>query len=240
MTRDHWERQAFNWAAWARTPGFDAYWQYSSAFFELVPAPAERTLEVGCGEGRVARDLAHRGHHVTAVDGSPSRIRLARQADARGAYLVADAAVLPFASESFDLVVFYNSLMDIDDMEAGVDEAARVLRPGGKLCASVTHPFADAGRFASREPGAPFVVGGEYLGPRRWFHEAVERDGLAMDFSGWAYPLESYVEAHEHAGLVIEALREPMMPAEQAESDPAEARWRRIPMFLMWRAAKTA
>ena len=46
------------WARWARTPGHDAYWQYREAFFrDVVPAPGRRTLEMGCGEGRVARDL---------------------------------------------------------------------------------------------------------------------------------------------------------------------------------------
>src|ERR1041385_619775 len=51
MTREHWEKQASNWATWARTPNFDAYWDYSPAFFDLVPAAKGRTLEVGCGEG---------------------------------------------------------------------------------------------------------------------------------------------------------------------------------------------
>jgi hypothetical protein len=50
-----WEDQAENWLAWARTPGHDAYWSYRDAFFPLLPAPGRRTLEVGCGEGRVAR-----------------------------------------------------------------------------------------------------------------------------------------------------------------------------------------
>ena len=113
VTRQHWERESSNWAAWARRPDFDAYWKYSPTFFELVPSPGDRTLEVGCGEGRVSRDLAARGHHVTGVDGSPTLVRLASEADSRSSYLVADAAALPFAAETFDLVVLYNSLMDV-------------------------------------------------------------------------------------------------------------------------------
>jgi len=129
MSRDHWEKQASNWAAWARTPNFDAYWEYSSAFFELVPAPGRRTLEVGCGEGRVARDLVERGHRVTACDSTFELLKLARDADRTSGYLRCDAAALPYRDESFDLIVFYNSLMDIDDMESSVREAARVLAP---------------------------------------------------------------------------------------------------------------
>src|SRR5207237_10910767 len=100
--------------------GLDAYWRYSPAFFEVVPAPRGRTLEVGCGEGRVTRDLAKRGHRVVGVDATADLIRLARDADPANTYLRCDAAALPFADGSFDLAVFYNSLMDVDDMEAAL------------------------------------------------------------------------------------------------------------------------
>jgi len=90
----------------ARTPGHDSYWYYSPAFFDaIVPDPFGLTLEVGCGEGRVARDLLRRGHRVVAVDSSPTLLRYARSADPASAYLLADAAMLPFAAGSFDLVV---------------------------------------------------------------------------------------------------------------------------------------
>ena len=238
MSREHWEKESGNWAAWARRPEFDAYWKYSSAFFELVPPPATRTLEVGCGEGRVSRDLAARGHRVTAIDASPTLIRLANDADPSGAYVRSDAAALPFAAESFDLVVFYNSLMDVDDLEGSVREAARVLRHGGKLCACITHPMTDAGHFTSNEPGSQFVIEGSYLGERRWFEVDAERDGLQMRFAGWAYSLEAYFTALEKTGLMIQAVREPRAPDHAVESSPGENRWRRIPMFLMWSAVR--
>ena len=238
VSREHWEKESGNWAAWARRPDFDAYWKYSPAFFELVPPPLNRTLEVGCGEGRVTRDLSARGHRVTAIDASPTLVRLATAADPNSTYLQSDAAALPFASESFDLVVFFNSLMDVDDMEGSVREAARVLRHGGKLCASVTHPMTDAGHFASHEPDSQFVIEGSYLGERRWFDQAVERDGLKMRFAGWAYPLETYFRALEGAGFLIQALREPRASDLAAGRSPSEDRWRRIPMFLMWSAVR--
>jgi SAM-dependent methyltransferase len=231
MSRDHWETQASNWAAWARTPNFDAYWEYSPAFFELVPAPGRRTLEVGCGEGRVTRDLIKRGHRVTACDSTLELLKLARDADKTSGYLRCDAAALPYRDESFDLIVFYNSLMDIDDMESSVREAARVLAPGGKMCACVTHPIPDAGKFESQEDDARFVISGTYLGDRRWIEIIpMERDGLTMTFAGWGYPLEGYFRVLEAAGFAIEAVREP--PGNR------EGRWARIPLFLMWRAVK--
>ncbi|HEX9560130.1 MAG TPA: class I SAM-dependent methyltransferase [Candidatus Dormibacteraeota bacterium] len=233
MSREHWEHESSNWATWARRPDFDAYWKYSAKFFELLPPPAGRTLEVGCGEGRVCRDLAKRGHRMAAVDVVQTLIRLAKDADEQSSYIRADAAALPFADESFDLVVFYNTLMDIDEMELSVLEAARVLRHGGALCACVTHPLADAGRYESADSDARFIIEGTYLGERRWLAIEIERGGARMNFAGWAYPLEGYFGAMERAGFVIQAVREP-----SANEDGDDKRWRGIPLFLMWRAVK--
>jgi ubiquinone/menaquinone biosynthesis C-methylase UbiE len=220
------EERAQGWLAWARTPGHDAYWTYRDAFFSLVPEPGAATLEVGCGEGRVARDLAARGHRVTGLDASPTLLRAAAEADPAGRYVVGPAEALPFEDGAFDLVVAYNSLMDVADMPAAVREAARVLAPGGRLCACVTHPLPDAGSWRDDET---YAVTETYL-EQRWFSGTLERKGLAFTFEGWCYPLEAYARALEAAGLVLEAIREP--------ADPAGGRWARVPMFLMWRALK--
>jgi SAM-dependent methyltransferase len=230
--------EAKNWVRWARTPGHDGYWYYRDFFFEaIVPEPSGLTLEVGCGEGRVARDLSRYGHRVVAVDSSPTLIRYARTADPGGAYLLADAASLPFAGGIFDLVVAYNSLMDVEDMPAAVREAARVLTPEGRLCVCVTHPFTDAGRFASDDGDAPFVIYGSYLAARE-FHERFERAGLEITFHGYCYPLQDYARALEEAGFVIERLREPSVRAEEVEANRSWIQGRRIPTFLHLRCRK--
>ncbi len=228
-----WEAEAANWIAWARRPGHDDYWYYRDSFFdEIVPPPGRRTLELGCGEGRVARDLAARGHGVVGIDASPTLLRHAREADRDGAYVLGDARSLPFSDESFEVVVAHNSLMDVDGLDEAVREAARVLTPEGRFCICVTHPMCDAGRFANREPDAPFVIASNYLARRR-FEGTFERDGLIMTFRGWAYPLEAYARALEGAGLLIERLREPSASAaSMAKYGESEERWRRIPEFL--------
>ena len=83
-----WEDRAAGWIAWARKPSHDAYVHYRDAFFALVPLPSGRALEVGCGEGRVCRDLRERGYDVVGLDASPTLIAAARDEDPDGAYVV--------------------------------------------------------------------------------------------------------------------------------------------------------
>ena len=85
--RDAWEEQAEKWAVWARHAGHDSYHRFHrDAFLELVPPPGRRTLDVGCGEGRLTRDLTALGHRVSAVDLSPTRGPPARLAGRRARY----------------------------------------------------------------------------------------------------------------------------------------------------------
>jgi ubiquinone/menaquinone biosynthesis C-methylase UbiE len=152
---EHWEREALNWAAWTRGPTADAYADYGPLFMEFLPPPGRRALEIGCGEGRVTRDLRAHGYAITGLDVSPTLVRLASQADPGTEYRAADAAGLPFPDAAFDLVVAYNSLMDVDDLVAVLREAARVLLPGGVFAACVTHPIVNAGTFVAPTPEAP-------------------------------------------------------------------------------------
>ena len=230
-----WEEQAPNWIALARAPD-ESYWAHRDLFFELVPEPGARTLEIGCGEGRVTRDLRDRGHTVIGIDASPSLLAAAAEADPDGVYELSDAAALPFENERFDLVVAYNSLMDIDDMSGAVREASRVLRPGGHFCICVTHPVNDAGRFEHDEPGAALLIS-RYRGRRR-YDEWFERGGVKMRFVNWCYPLEAYTTALEDAGFLIEAFREPAV--DRSAVTPRGERRLRIPNFLLIRAVKPA
>src|SRR3954471_14341443 len=122
-----WEPEAERWIEWTRSPGFDAYWTFRDSFFEDVLAPrGSRTLEVGCGEGRVTRDLAIRGHHMVAVEPAKSLLAAARAAGSQGEhYAVADGAMLPFVDAAFDVVVAYNVLQVVDDLNQTLREMAR-------------------------------------------------------------------------------------------------------------------
>jgi SAM-dependent methyltransferase len=228
-----WGPDAEDWVRWARTPGHDHYWSYRDTFFELLPPPGERAVELGCGEGRVSRDLAARGHRVVGVDSSSTLVRHAREAHPAGSYVVADGVAVPCAGASFDLAVAYNSLQVVSDMAGTVHEAARLLRPGGCFCFCVSHPVTDIGRFVDAGGQEVFALRQPYFESQR-VDETVEMDGLPMRFRGWTYTLEDYFAALESAGLVVEQVRE---PRPRGASERFE-RWRRVPLFLFLRSHK--
>jgi SAM-dependent methyltransferase len=234
--REEWHANASHWTRWARAPGHDAYWRFHARrFLELVPAPGRLTVDVGCGEGRLSRDLATLGHRVVSLDASPAMALAHATHEAPTAVAVSDASRLSLADRCADLAVAFMVLQDVDDLDAVTNEVSRVLTPGGKLCIAIVHPINSAGRFeanldAPDEPGeldspdVPFVVRGSYLEPFR-YAEAVERDGLSMTFHSEHRTLECYSRSLESAGFVIEAVRE------VTDEEPRQ-RWRRIPLFL--------
>jgi 2-polyprenyl-3-methyl-5-hydroxy-6-metoxy-1,4-benzoquinol methylase len=233
--REHWSRVAREWTVWARSPNHDAFWAYRRSLVSFVGGGAGEALDVGCGEGRVSRELKALGYHVTAADAVVELIEAAAQADSAHGYAVCDAAALPFADNRFALVVAYNMLMDVEDVPAAVKELGRVMAPSGELMVSLVHPFRDRGRFAGEEADAPFVLRGSYFGRER-FEAVEERDGLRMQFAGWSQPLEAYAAALAGAGLAITAIREPC-----PDPGPGQARHRhsmRVPLFLWLKARR--
>jgi len=226
-----WESNADDWTTWARLPGHDSYWTvHRDVFLSLVPSPSGLTLDVGCGEGRVARDLAALGHRVVALDAAPTMAR--RTLEAGGGLagaLLADATALPLPDGVADLAVAFMSLHDMDDMAGAVREIGRVLRPDGRLCFAVVHPLNEAGRFRGEEADAEFVLAGDYFERRRTRFSTGKR-GLPMTFEAMHRPLQDYFAALAAAGLLIESLRE-VRTSSGGQSD-------RIPWFVDARAVR--
>jgi ubiquinone biosynthesis O-methyltransferase len=105
---------------------------------ELVGEVSGRTvLDIGCGDGEFAFELARRGAIVTGIDASAAMIEAAkdgaRQRHANIAFQVASAEQLPFPAEQFDIVTAVTILCFVEDATPVFREIARVLRPGGRL-----------------------------------------------------------------------------------------------------------
>jgi SAM-dependent methyltransferase len=228
---ERWEAEAGAWARWVRTPGHDAWhWRLNwPAFLNLLPRAGRLTLDLGCGEGRGGVALRERGHRMVGVDAAPTMVGLARETGAYEEVLLSDAAALALDDGAVDLVVAYMSLHDIEDLGGALRETARVLEPGGRLCAAIVHPLASAHLGSDDE--IPYFE-------RRHYTDVVEREGLEMAFHGIHRPLEDYVDTMRDAGLVVEALREPAPADEDIAAFADLAKARRRPAFLHWRALR--
>ena len=117
-------------AAYRHADGPDAPALAVEAVREVQP---RRVLEVGCGPGEAAERIAASGAEVEALDISERMVELtqARGVEAR----VGDVQQLPFEDESFDAALAGWMLYHVPDVERGIAELARVLRPGGRLVA---------------------------------------------------------------------------------------------------------
>jgi SAM-dependent methyltransferase len=229
--RQHWSRFAREWIAWARTPNHDAFWAYRDSLVEFIGRGNSDALDVGCGEGRVSRELKALGYKVTACDPVVEFIEAAKELDSAHDYVVSVAADLPFETGCFDMVVSYNMLMDVYDMPAAMKEMRRVVRSSGQLIISIVHPIADHGHFEGAGPDRRFVLDSGYFGRQR-FEAAEARDGLTMHFAGWSQPLEAYAAALENVGLAITSLREPT----PSVASGLRKEWARVPLFLWLKA----
>lgn len=131
-------------------------------------------LDVGCGDGAFAARLAERGAAVTGIDADTGMIAIASASDAAVRFMVASAEALPFPNAAFDAVTLVTVMCLCADRGAILDEAVRVLRPGGRLV------IGELGRCSlwalhRRMKG--------WLGNERWrrahFHSLKELRGLA-------------------------------------------------------------
>ena len=227
---DHWEERAEDWIELTRSdPQYDLL--NKPAFLELVPAPGRCTIEVGCGEGRVARELASLGHQVLGFDASPALARATAHHRAGLPVAVADIARLPIATGVADIVVCFMVLMDIEDLDGAVAELARVMTPAGTLCVGILHPIVTSGLFIPGDEYRTFYMG-EYLKTMRHVLDIERSDGGIFRFRVEHRPIERYFRAFEAAGLAVTALREPRPSDELAEAHPEFVNPQRVPSFL--------
>ena len=149
QVRRYWNQNAEVWTRLTRA-GYDVYRDYlnTPAFFEMLPDVKRLAgLDIGCGEGHNTRLLARRAAQLAAVDVSEVFIRHARLLEEQEplgiGYQVASAVQLPFPDAAFDFATAFMSLMDIPETDCVLAEAYRVLKPGGFLQFSITHPCFD-------------------------------------------------------------------------------------------------
>ena len=210
---DLWEDNA-QWWQDGFTDGADA--EYEEQILPLAAdlmAGASRVLDVGTGEGQIARLLAGSGVEVIGVDPTHNQVV---EAIARGggpAYLRAGAAGLPFADRTFDGAIACLVFEHIDEMDQAIDEVARVLAPGGRFVFMLNHPLLQT-------PGSGWIDDHVLDPPEQYWRigpyltESTQVEEVQKDvFIPFMHrPLSRYLNAIIDSGLHLARMIEPSPP----------------------------
>lgn len=200
----------------------------------LPPVDGRDVLDIACGHGRVARELARRGGRVTGVDLSHALIDRARETECAEVlgitYVATDAAGWMDAHPaSFDVVTCNFGLSDVDDLPGVTDGVAAVLRPGGVFIASILHPC-----FPGWEDRAPssWDPGFGYF-HETWWKPDAPRSWIRRQVGANHRTLSTYARYLLTAGLSIDDLLEPEPPPEWVANGMTP-----LPTFLVLRCVK--
>lgn len=123
-----------------RARNVQAPWSHNLHFhrwlLNQMPAPCERALDAGCGEGPLAPKLAARAEHVIGIDKSPEMIAIARRTAQRDniTYVSGDLMTYPLAPESFDFIAAVAVIHHVE-FESVIQRFAALLRRGGVFAA---------------------------------------------------------------------------------------------------------
>jgi SAM-dependent methyltransferase len=209
-----WEQQAGWWQA-GFTEGADAEYEE-----QILPMAAEhlrgaqRVLDVGCGEGQVARlGVATGARRVVGVDPTWAQIGVAVVRGGGPDYAQARAGALPFADAAFDAVVACLVFEHVRDMDASIAEVGRVLAPGGRFCFFLNHPLLQA-------PNSGWIDDQVLDPPEQYWRigaylvedESIEQVEPGVFIPFIHRPLSRYVNAMAENGLTIVRMEEPAPP----------------------------
>ncbi|HKH05342.1 MAG TPA: class I SAM-dependent methyltransferase [Acidimicrobiales bacterium] len=236
---DLWERHAAWWQS-EFTGGADP--EYEEQILPLAAghlAGAARALDLGCGEGQVARVAAAGGATVVGLDPAWAQLVTARDRAGGPAYLKGRAEALPFRDGAFDAVVTCLVLEHTEDLDGALDEVARVLAPGGRFVLLTNHPVFQtpgSGWIDDQvlDPPEQYWRVGEYL-PETVTLEQVDAQVLLPFVHR---PLGRYVNALAARGLLVTHMDEPAPPPGFLALAPEYAGAATIPRLLVLRTEK--
>jgi SAM-dependent methyltransferase len=248
---EHVSRNRSQWNAWAQEyvrPGRENWsaeepswgiWGIPESEVGMLPADLEGrdTIELGCGTAYVSAWLARRGARPVGIDNSPAQLETARafQEEFGLEFLLhlGDAEELPFPDASFDFAISEYGASIWCDPYKWIPEAARVLRPGGRLVFLINAPLLMLCMADLEEDPAEERLRRPYFGMHRFEWE----DDEGVEFH---LPHGELIALLRDSGLEIEELRE-IQPPENATSsyDFVTLDWaRKWPSEDVWKVRK--
>ncbi|MFF9625046.1 class I SAM-dependent methyltransferase [Streptomyces griseosporeus] len=201
MEINHYDGFAEAYAAETENGLVNAHYERPAMLALAGDVAGRRVLDAGCGSGPLSAALRDRGAVVTGIDASAGMLELARRR------LGADADLrrvdlrdpLPFGDGVFDDVVASLVLHYLEDWGPTLAEMRRVLRPGGRLIASVDHPFV---AYTIQEPRPDYFATTSYT-----FDWTFGGRTVPMRF--WRKSLQAMTDAFATAGFRLSAVSEP-------------------------------
>lgn len=245
--REAWDRYAADYAepgrrAWTRSEPTWGIWGVPEAELQLLPPDLQDrdAIELGCGTAYVSAWLARRGARVVGIDNSPNQLASARGYQAEFGIefplLLGNAETLPFEDATFDLAISEYGACLWADPYRWVPEAARVLRPDGRLI------FLTNGlilQLAVEERVADDPAKERLLRPLFGMHQVTWPDDTSVEFH---LPHGEWIRLLRASGFEIERLVEIQAPADAVDSDKhsyVTADWaRKWPSEEVWIARK--
>lgn len=210
-------------------------------------AGRERVLDIGTGEGQIARHLAAAGARVVGVDPVAGQVVEASRRNASvpagitpPVYVRSEAAALPLADATFDGALACLVFEHIDEVDEAIAEVARVLRPGGRFLFLLNHPLLqtpNSGWIDDQliDPPEQYWRIGPYLTEDATMEEV--QKGVFIRFVH--RPLSRYVNALADVGLSIARMEEPAPPAAFLAQSPWYAAAHTVPRLLALTCVKT-
>ena len=170
-------------------------------------------LDIGTGEGQVARALQAQGSEVIGIDPIAAQLATAHVRGGGPVYARSSADALPIRSARFDAAVACLVFEHIDAVDAAIDEIARILRPGGRFVFLLNHPLLQT-------PGSGWIDDQildppeQYwrIGPYLTEAETIEEVQKGIRIRFVHRPLSRYVNSLVRAGLTLTEMQEPAPP----------------------------